>query len=120
MTGETVLLAARDGQLAVLAAVPPRSKLDLLDMLRIERRALHEMLEPVDLVEAAAAAAHDMRRVLADLPESLAIPPDLPLVRVDARLLHHCLINLLDNAAKYGPPRQPIELTARIRAALRH
>jgi two-component system sensor histidine kinase KdpD len=32
------------------------------------------------------------------------VPVDLPLVRVDPQLLHHCLINLLDNAGKYSDP----------------
>ncbi|HEY6869465.1 MAG TPA: DUF4118 domain-containing protein, partial [Novosphingobium sp.] len=83
---------------------------NLLDMVRIETGALHQSLEPVDLAEAAAAAAHDLRARLADRPLRLAIPPDLPLVRADARLLHHCLINLIDNAAKYGPAGEPIEI----------
>ena len=88
---------------------------NLLDMVRVETGALHLSLEPVDLAEAVAAAAHDLRGVLADRSVQLAIPPDLPLVRVDARLLHHCLINLIDNAAKYSPPGQPIEVAAQRR-----
>ena len=38
----------------------------------------------------------------------LDVPPDLPLVRVDPQLLHHCLINLLDNAGRYADPGTPI------------
>ncbi len=40
------------------------------------------------------------------------MPPDLPLVRADPRLLHHCLINLLDNAGKFGAPGTPIAIVA--------
>ena len=33
-------------------------------------------------------------------PIQLDVSPDLPLVRVDPQLFHHCLINLLENAAQ--------------------
>lgn len=85
---------------------------NLLDMVRIESGALQRTLEPVDLAEAAAAAAHDLRALFNGAPVVMSIPPDLPLVRVDARLLHHCLINLIDNAIKYSPAGAPIELAA--------
>ncbi len=76
---------------------------NLLDMVRIEAGALNLSLEPVDLTDAVASAAHDLRASLAHHPLRLDVSPDLPLVRTDAQLLHHCLINLIDNAAKYSP-----------------
>jgi two-component system sensor histidine kinase KdpD len=86
---------------------------NLLDMVRIESGSLQQSIEPVDLAEAVAAAAHDLRRELADHPVRLGIAPDLPLVQLDPRLFHHCLINLLDNAAKYGQPGSPVDVNAR-------
>jgi two-component system sensor histidine kinase KdpD len=86
---------------------------NLLDMVRIEAGALHQTIEPVDLAEAVAAAVHDMRRVLHDHPIKLNVPPDLPLVLVDPQLFHHCLINLLENAAKYGDAGSSIGVSAR-------
>ncbi|WP_298167797.1 sensor histidine kinase KdpD [Novosphingobium sp.] len=88
---------------------------NLLDMVRIEAGALQQSLEPVDLAEAVSAAAHDLRRVLDEHPVEIAIPPSLPLVRIDPRLFHHCLINLIDNAAKHGPAGTPIRIAARRR-----
>ncbi|MDB5725541.1 MAG: histidine kinase [Novosphingobium sp.] len=85
---------------------------NLLDMVRIEAGALHQTIEPVDLAEAVAAAVHDMRRVLHDHPIKLDVPPDLPLVLVDPQLFHHCLINLLENAAKYGDAGSSIGVSA--------
>lgn len=85
---------------------------NLLDMVRIEAGALQQSLEPVDLAEAVSAAAHDLRRVLEEHPVEIAIPPSLPLVRIDPRLFHHCLINLIDNAAKHGPAGTPIRIAA--------
>ena len=85
---------------------------NLLDMARIEAGALKLDLEPVDLTDAVASAVQDVRLALAGHAIQLDVPPDLPLVRADARLLHHCLINLLDNAGKFGAPGTPIGIVA--------
>lgn len=90
-----------------------RFVVNLLDMVRIEAGAVDLHPEPLDLAEAVTSAAHDLRRLLADRPLRIAIAPDLPLVRLDARLLHHCLINLIENAAKYSPAGAPIIVAAR-------
>lgn len=86
---------------------------NLLDMVRIEAGALRLSIEPVDMAEAVTSAVHDLRRVLGACPIRLAVPPDLPFLLVDPQLFHHCLINLLDNAAKYSPPGSPITVSAR-------
>jgi len=56
---------------------------------------------------------HDTRRSLEGHAIVLEIPPDLPLVRVDPQLLHHCLLNLLDNAGRYADPDTPVTIRAR-------
>jgi len=76
---------------------------DLVEMTRIEGGSLEVRHEAVDLTDAAAAAAHDLRSELAGHRLLLAVPPSLPLVTADPRMLHHVLVNLLDNAAKYAP-----------------
>lgn len=86
---------------------------NLLDMVRIETGALSQSLEPVDLTDAVAAAIHDLRRTLDAKRIRLDIPADLPFVRVDPQLFHHCLINLLDNAVKHGGEGAPIAIEAR-------
>lgn len=86
---------------------------NLLDMARIEAGELRQSIEPVDLTEAIAAAVHDLRRILQDQPIDLQVPPDLPLVQVDPQLFHHCLINLLENAAKHGGHGTAITIIAR-------
>ncbi|WP_294335090.1 sensor histidine kinase KdpD [uncultured Sphingomonas sp.] len=75
---------------------------NLVDMVRIDAGAIALSLEPIDLTDAAAAAVHDLRDVLAGRQLVLRVPPDLPLVRADPRLLHHILLNLLSNAAVHG------------------
>jgi two-component system sensor histidine kinase KdpD len=81
---------------------------NLLDMARVEAGALRLRLEPVDLTDAVAGAVHDTKRVLEGHAIELEVPPNLPLVRVDPQLLHHCLLNLLDNAGRYADAGTPI------------
>ncbi|MEG3179753.1 sensor histidine kinase KdpD [Sphingomonas sp. LT1P40] len=85
---------------------------NLLDMARVEAGAMPLRIEATDLTDAVAAAVHDTRRSLAGHAIELAIPPDAPLVRLDAQLFHHCLINLLDNAGRYADPDTPITIRA--------
>jgi two-component system sensor histidine kinase KdpD len=84
---------------------------NLLDMARVEAGALRLAVEATDLSDAVAGAAHDARRALQGHKVRLDVPPSLPLVRVDPQLLHHCLLNLLDNAGRYGDPGTDIVVT---------
>jgi two-component system sensor histidine kinase KdpD len=88
---------------------------NLLDMARVEAGALKLRVEPVDLSDAVAGAAHDARRALEGHAVRLDVPPDLPLVRADPQLLHHCLLNLLNNAGRYGDPGTEIVIEGRHR-----
>jgi two-component system sensor histidine kinase KdpD len=81
---------------------------NLLDMARVEAGALRLRVEPTDLTDAVAGAVHDTKRVLETHAIQLEVPPNLPLVNVDPQLLHHCLLNLLDNAGRYADPGTPV------------
>ncbi len=86
---------------------------DLVEMTRIEAGALVVKREATDLTDAVAAAAQDLRAELVGRPLVLDVPPTLPLVDADPRLLHHILINLLGNAAKFSAPGSEITVQAR-------
>ncbi|MGF7146839.1 two-component system sensor histidine kinase KdpD [Sphingomonas zeicaulis] len=86
---------------------------NLLDMARVEAGALPLRIEATDLTDAVASAVHDTRRALAGHEIRLEIAPDMPLVRIDPQLFHHCLINLLDNAGRYADPDTPVTIAAR-------
>ena len=88
---------------------------NLLDMARVEAGALRLNIEATDLSDAVTGAAHDVRRALEGHQVRLDVPPDLPLVRADPQLLHHCLLNLLDNAGRYGDPGTEIVIEGRNR-----
>jgi len=88
---------------------------NLLDMARVEAGALKLSVEATDLSDAVTGAAHDARRALEGHRVRLDVPPDLPLVRADPQLLHHCLLNLLDNAGRYGDPGTEVVVEGRHR-----
>ena len=83
---------------------------DLIEMTRIEAGALSPRIEAVDLTDAVAAAAHDLRAEMGSRKLVIDVPTELPLISADARLLHHVLINLVGNAAKFAPDGSTITL----------
>jgi two-component system sensor histidine kinase KdpD len=85
---------------------------NLLDMARIEAGAVKLKTEPVDLVDAVAAALKDLRPTLGERKIDVELTDNLPLVRADPQLLHHCLINLIDNAARYSDEASAIRIAA--------
>lgn len=109
-SGEEALL----GTLSSEAAKLERYISNLLDMARIEAGAVTLKSEPVDLVDTVAAALKDVRPTLEGHEVDVDLPQDLPLVRADPQLLHHCLINLLDNAGRHSGPGAPIRVRGRV------
>lgn len=84
---------------------------NLLDMARIEAGSIRLRDEPVDLVDAVGAVVRDLKPMADRIDIDLAA--DLPLVRADPHLLHHMLLNLIDNAARYSPDDSPIRVIGR-------
>lgn len=112
-------LAAEHGESATTATLKAEARRlrrvfdDLVEMTRIEAGALVVKREATDLTDAIAAAAHDLRAELVGHPLVLDVPPTLPLVEADPRMLHHILINLLGNAAKFSQPGSTVTVHAR-------
>ena len=102
--------ALADGLLAEAERLD-RFVANLLGMARVEAGALRLNSETVDLTDAAAAAVHDLRNRLDGHRLRIDLEADLPLVRADPQLLHHILINLLDNAGKYADPAGAIAIS---------
>ncbi|KAB7647907.1 sensor histidine kinase [Polymorphobacter fuscus] len=90
---------------------------DLVEMTRIDSGALAQTLEATDLVDAIGAAVHDLKSDLGRHRLVLDVPPSLPLVDADPRLLNHILINLVGNAAKFAPDGSAITIAGRRTAA---
>ncbi|HEY7196120.1 MAG TPA: DUF4118 domain-containing protein [Gaiellaceae bacterium] len=83
---------------------------DLLDLSRLQAGVASPQAEvwPLDelLDRALAALGSDAGRV------SVAIPGDLPPVRVDAAQLERVLVNLLENALRFSPPGLDVAIRA--------
>ena len=83
---------------------------NLLDMARLEAGAIRLSREPTDLVDSVAAALADVRHGLGGHSVRVELPADFPLVLADPQLLHHVLINIFDNAARYSDQASAIEV----------
>jgi len=87
---------------------------NLLDMTRLESGALRLNREPTDIQDLIGAVTRQMASEFCKHPLKVEIPPDLPLVTVDAVLIAQVLENLVDNACKYSPPETPINISAHL------
>lgn len=83
---------------------------NLLDMTRLESGAVTLKRELLPLEELVGAALNRLEARLAGHEVRVELPADLPLVPCDPILLEQALINLLENAVKYG--KDPVELSA--------
>jgi len=88
---------------------------NLLDMMRLEAGAVRLNKEWHSLDEIIGAALARQEGRLDGHAVSTAFPTDLPLVFVDGVLLEQVVINLVENAVKYTPPRSTIDLSASVR-----
>ncbi|MBN9145325.1 MULTISPECIES: ATP-binding protein [unclassified Novosphingobium] len=107
ITGQLEALAKRSpeaGEALSAARRLERTMSDLIAAARIEEGSLSPQAESLDLIDAADAAFGAVA-VPAGLSLGHAIPADLPFVRADAVLLHHVLINLIDNALGHAASR---------------
>ena len=87
---------------------------DLLEMTRLESGSLRVRKEWHSLEEVVGAALGGIESQLGDRPIIVRVPADLPLVPLDGILFGQVVRNLVENADRYSPKGQPIEISARI------
>jgi len=85
---------------------------NLLDMTRLESGALKLKLVPCDVQDLLGCALAALEPQLGRRKIEVALPPGLPLIRMDMVLMTQVVVNLLDNAMKYTPRQSGIELAA--------
>ncbi len=69
-----------------------------------------EAVDPEELIQ------HAIERASGSLKNTLVevqLPPELPKVRADPARVEEVLVNLLDNAARYLPPNEPVTISVR-------
>jgi len=86
---------------------------NLLDMTRLQGGAVELRREWQPLEEVVGTALGRLEGALAQRRVTVDLPPDLELVPIDGGLIEQVLLNLLENALKYTPPRSPIDVSAR-------
>lgn len=91
---------------------------NILDLARLRADVLPEALEAIDLTDAVDAVLSAMSARLAEHQLAVDLPATLSLVRSDPRMLHHMLLNLLDNAVKFSPPGSTITIEGRAQAGI--
>ncbi len=89
---------------------------NLLDMTRVGQGALALTREWIGLDEIAGAVLVRLRKLYPAIQVSVALPEPAPLLHVNPALIEQALFNVLDNAAKFSPPGQPITLRASVTA----
>lgn len=85
---------------------------NLLDMARLQSGAVVLNRQWLPLQEVIGSALSSMDEVLAGREVAVELPPDLPLVQLDAVLMERVIVNLLENAAKYTPAGSPLRIVA--------
>lgn len=84
----------------------------ILEMTRLEAGMTQVKREPGNLGDVVGTALTQLRGTLNGRACQVELASALPTIRMDAVLLSHALVNILDNAIKYSPPEAPIEVEA--------
>ncbi|PTB17036.1 two-component system sensor histidine kinase KdbD [Trinickia symbiotica] len=85
---------------------------NLLDMARLQEGSMRLNRQWSSIEEVVGSSVAACRRVLAGRRIHTRVPPDLPLVQLDAVLVERLFANLLENASKYTPSGSPIVIAA--------
>jgi two-component system sensor histidine kinase KdpD len=88
---------------------------NLLDMMRLESGAIELKRDWVEIGDVIGTALARLSHSLAQHQLVVEVDPNLPMLRLDFVLVEHVLVNLLENAAKFSPPRTTIRVRARRR-----
>ena len=111
-------LSAEQAQLAQAIATEARQLIalvnNLLDMARLQSGAVNLKSDWQSVEEVVGSAIRQAQHALAGRVVNTALPVDLPLVEFDAVLIERVLVNLIENAVKYGRAGDaPIQISAR-------
>jgi two-component system sensor histidine kinase KdpD len=84
---------------------------NLLDLSRIEARAVHPRTDWCDLLDVISTAVSHVHNPDAHQRIQIELDGELPLVRADPAQLERVFSNLIENALRHSPPDQPVRVT---------
>ncbi|TBR36618.1 MULTISPECIES: sensor histidine kinase [Dyella] len=85
---------------------------NLLDMTRLGHGTLKLNRDWTDVAEIVGAAVHRLHKLFPDLRVDVALPPETLLLYAHPALIEQALFNILENAARFSPPGQPVRVQA--------
>lgn len=85
---------------------------NLLQITYLESNSVKLQKEPSSLIRIVEKIIKASRAKLAHTPVYIQIPPEIPMIPFDKILIEGVFINLLDNALKFAPQDQVIEISA--------
>ncbi len=86
---------------------------EMVELARIEAGELNLRQAWSEIPEIIQAAVSRAEPLLQNFHIRIMLEKDLPLVKADSKLLAEVFYNLIENAAKYAPPKTAIEISAR-------
>ncbi len=89
-----------------------------VEMAQLDTQEVRMSFSPQTLSSMIEAAAEADKVALADHPLTVTLPPNLPMVEADPVWIQKLLGNMLENAAKYSAPGQPVFVSAEVRGTL--
>lgn len=87
---------------------------NLLDMTRLGHTGLSLKRDWIGVDELIGSATGRLRRYQPGVQVNVTLSPGLPPIWVHPALVEQALFNVLENAAKFSPPDEPITITARL------
>jgi two-component system sensor histidine kinase KdpD len=87
---------------------------NLLDLTRLESGKVEIRKELQPLEEIVGTVTDLLEKGLKDHPLEISLPPDLPMIPMDAPLIQQVVFNLLDNAVHHTLSGTPVEISARV------
>jgi two-component system, OmpR family, sensor histidine kinase KdpD len=89
---------------------------NLLDMTRLGHGTLKLNRDWVDAGEIVAAAVSRLRKLFPEIRVDVHLPQETVLLHVHPALIEQALFNILENAARFSPPGDPVRVIARTEA----
>jgi two-component system sensor histidine kinase KdpD len=86
---------------------------NLLDMTRLGHGTLKLNRDWTDSAEIVAAAVTRLRKLFPDLRVEMLVPDEPVLLYVHPALIEQALFNILENAARFSPPGEPVRVAVR-------
>lgn len=86
---------------------------NLLDMTRLGQQGLTLTRDWIGIDELVGSASRRLQRYEPGVRIEYEIPPDLPPIHVHPALIEQALFNVMENAAKFSPPGEPVRVQVR-------